>query len=362
MSAAQDGKAAAARGISIGCNGRGVQDSCLERPVSLREPSIDEQFRLVKRTGAFDFFDRLPTREQLPEFQRCIAQYRLPVHTTSWFYELGTDDALIARQLELTAAVGAATHNMMVYAHHADGHLLSNQEIADCYLRSFDEAMKLGVEPAFELHINMWSEDPRRITPVAEAVQSRGVPFNFTLDYSHVIFKIGNEEELAISGILDDVRAQRIVLDPFERGSLVDEWLELGIVRWLQVRAAVPDGPPNLWSRHDPAAPIAAMPRRPSKPVKAGDPGRGVLYPFTRPAEGEWHSPWHAYRLEPCKEVVRKVLRWHALHPHSRLKHITTEMITLPDYALNARFSLIGQNAAIARFVRETWEQGALPS
>ena len=30
-------------------------------------------------------------------------------------------------------------------------------------------------------------------------------------------------------------------------------------------------------------------------------------------------------------------------------------MINLPDYAHNARFSLIGQNAAIARFVRETW-------
>jgi hypothetical protein len=30
-------------------------------------------------------------------------------------------------------------------------------------------------------------------------------------------------------------------------------------------------------------------------------------------------------------------------------------MINLPDYAHNARFSLIGQNTAIARFVREQW-------
>ena len=33
------------------------------------------------------------------------------------------------------------------------------------------------------------------------------------------------------------------------------------------------------------------------------------MYPFTKPAPGEWHSPWHAYKLEPTKEVVRKVLR-----------------------------------------------------
>ena len=31
-------------------------------------------------------------------------------------------------------------------------------------------------------------------------------------------------------------------------------------------------------------------------------------------------------------------------------------MINLPDYAHNARFSLIGQNAAIATYLRETWD------
>jgi len=37
------------------------------------------------------------------------------------------------------------------------------------------------------------------------------------------------------------------------------------------------------------------------------------------------------------------------------LKYITTEMINLPDYGHNAKFSLIDQNAAIAAFVRDTW-------
>ncbi|WP_420226619.1 hypothetical protein [Pigmentiphaga litoralis] len=135
------------------------------------------------------------------------------------------------------------------------------------------------------------SEDPRRVTPVAEAVMRRGVPFNFTLDYSHVLYKIGNDEELDVAGMRDDVHAGRVVLDPFEPGNLVDEWLALGIVRWMQVRAAVPNGPRNAWARHDPDAQVAALPRYPSLPVKRGDPGRGILYPFMKPAPGEWHSP-----------------------------------------------------------------------
>jgi hypothetical protein len=59
--------------------------------------------------------------------------------------------------------------------------------------------------------------------------------------------------------------------------------------------------------------------------------------------------------LEPMKEVVRKVLRYHRDDPRKRLSFITTEMINLPDYADSARFSLIQQNAAIASFVRATW-------
>lgn len=343
----------------IGCNGRGIQDSSIEHPVSHWEPGATEQFRLLARTGVFDCLDRLPMEAEVDEYLRCIDEFQLPVHTTSWFYEIGRDEALIEAHLRRSALIGATTHNLMVHPRHAAGHRLSVEEIAQAYLRAYDTGMALGVEPAFEVHVNCWSEDPRRVTPVARHVQARGVPFNLVLDYSHILFKIGNDEELAVSGILDDVRAQRVVLDPFEAGNLVDEWLGLNIVRWLQVRAAVPNGPRNVWAPHDPDVPVAAVPTPLIFPMKAGDPGRGILYPFTRPAPGEWHSEWHSHRLEATREVVRKVLRHHASQAGSRLRYITTEMIAQPDYALNAKFSLIGQNAAIAAFVRSTWS--ALP-
>ncbi|WP_185266705.1 xylose isomerase [Halopseudomonas xiamenensis] len=343
--------------LLIGCNGRGVQDSGIDKPVSLEEPPIEEQFRLVGSSGEFDFFDRLPLEGQQQQFLACMDKYNLPVHTTSWLYQLGNSDHQLASNLRISSEIGASLHNMMVYAQHADGHMLSDQEVVDAYLWAYDQGMTYGVEPCFELHVNMWSEDPRRITPVAEAVRRRGVPFNLTLDYSHVIFKIGNPEELSISGIQQDVEANRLTIDPFESGNLVDEWLEQNLVRWFQVRSVAPNGPRNIWARHEPGQAAAALSLYNSMPMAEGDPGRGILYPFTRPAEGEWHSPWHAYLLEPTREVVRKMLRFHRDNADSRLQYITTEMITLPDYALNARFSLLGQNEAIARFIRDTWEE-----
>jgi len=339
----------------LGCNGRGAQASSLARPVSLEEPSIDEQFRLVKETGSFDYFDRIPLRSNFDEYRRAIEKYDLPVRTASWFYRLGQDESLLSANLRIAKEIGAAMHNIMIYTNHAEGRPVTDDEIVDCYLRTYDDGVKLGIEPAFELHVNMWSEDFRRVTPVARRVQAKGVPFNFTLDYSHVIFKIGNPAEQDISGIRADVEAGRLVLDPFELGNLCEEWLALGIVRWMQVRSVAPNGPRNLWSLHEAGKNLAGQPTGAEQPNVPGQPCRGILYPFTKPQPGEWHSPWHAYALEPTKEVVRMVLRHHKNDPAKRLNFVTTEMINLPDYAHNARFSLIEQNAAIARFVRAAW-------
>ncbi|HWT20475.1 MAG TPA: xylose isomerase [Variovorax sp.] len=341
----------------IGCNGRGAQASSMKVPVSLVEAPVEEQFRLVHDSGLFDSFDRLPMPGQLDTFIRCIERYGLPVKTASWFYALGRDEALLSTKLKLAAEVGALQHNMMVYWHDGHGRPVTDEEVAEFYLRAYDEGMARNVEPTLELHVNMWSEDPRRVVPVAEAVRRRGVPFNFTLDYSHVIFKIGNAQELAICGLADDVAAGRTVLDPFQPGNLLDQWLDMDIVRWLQVRSVAPNGPRNIWSCSDSSQAVAAVPEHSIFPYRAGEPGRGILYPFTQPAPGAWHSAWDDGALDMTREVVRKVLARHLRQgADSPLRAITTEMINLPDYAHNARFSLIDENAAIARHVRDTWQ------
>lgn len=345
----------------IGCNGRGAQASSLESRVSLTEPAIEEQFQLVREAGEFDFFDRLPLPGQVNTYLRCIEENSLPVYTASWFYALGRDEVLLPEKLRLAADVGALTHNIMLYWHDATGRKITDEEVVDFYLRAYDEGMARGVEPALELHVNMWSEDPRRVVPVADSVRRRGIPFYFTLDYSHAIFKMGNTEELAICGLTDDVASGRVVLDPFKPGNLVDQWLEKGIVRWLQIRSVAPNGPRNSWSITGRASAVAAKPEHSIFPYRDGEPGRGILYPFQKPGPGEWHSAWEDRKLDCTREVVRKVLAYHRSHDDSPLRWITTEMINLPDYAHNARFSLIDQNAAIAHFVRDTWAEMTEP-
>ncbi len=71
---------------------------------------------------------------------------------------------------------------------------------------------------------------------------------------------------------------------------------------------------------------------------------------------GEWHLPWHAWRVEPCKEIVRRVLRHHRDTPTSPLRHITTDMIDMPDYGGGVKYSLFEQNVAIAEWFRSTWQ------
>ena len=114
----------------------------------------------------------------------------------------------------------------------------------------------------------------------------------------------------------------------------------MNIVKWTQLRTVAPNQPKNLWHRND-----------------DGQFARGIQYPIVKPREGEWHSPWSAYLLEPSKEAIRKALRYHITHPQSPLKFITTEMINLPDYGLGAKYNLLDQNIAAAKFIRRAWDE-----
>ncbi|MCQ9616115.1 xylose isomerase [Paenalcaligenes niemegkensis] len=317
-----------------------MQQSSLGNPVSLDEISIHEQFRLVKESGVFDYFDRIALRSNIDEYLSAIDTYDLPVHSASWFYKLGQDDQLLMENLQICKEIGARCHNIMTFKHHQDGHELSDGEIVDHYLQVYDQGMKLGVEPSFELHVNMWTEDFLRVSSTADQVQARGVPFNFTLDYSHVVFKMNQPTELALSQVEAAVASGDVILDPFEPDSLCDEWLSKNIVKWTQLRTVAPNQPANLWHKNE-----------------DGQFARGIQYPMVKPEPGEWHSPWNAYLLEPSKEAIRKVLRYHITHPESPLAYITTEMINLPDYGLGARYDLFEQNVAAARFIRNAWKE-----
>jgi hypothetical protein len=330
--------------ISLGCNGRGAQ-TIPRRPQpgenlfgKLASVSVDEQFRLVKESGVFDHFDRMPQPGEEDEYRRASQKYALPIRTGLWSYTSGRDEALLEKNLRLCKETGAQCHDIMLLMKHVSGRDVANAEVEAFYLLAYELGLKIGIEIAFEVHIYMWTEDFRRVTPVANAIRARGIPFNFVLDHSHVLLKIESTEEQDVSGIRADVESGALKIDPYEEGNVLDEWIAQDMITWLQVRPVSPNGPKN-----------------PGELKEGGHWGRACQYPFKRPRAGEWFHPWHAYRTEPCKEVVRRVLRRHFENPKSPLRWITTDMIDMADYGGGVNYSLIEQNIAIAEWIRATY-------
>lgn len=318
--------------FSLGCNGRGLMHT--------KELPLDDQFRMLRDSGVFDHFDRIPQPGQEREYVEASNRYGIPLTTGLWTYQVGRDEDLVRNNLEWASKAGAKCHNLMISTHHARGHVVTDDEVVEFYLRAHEVAESLGITISAEVHIYMFTEDFRRITPVAEKVRARGVPFNFVLDHSHVLLKIESPEEQDASGIRADVEAGHLILDPYDEGNVIDEWIAQNMIVWLQVRPVSPNGPKNT----------AMM-------GPGGRWGRACQYPFTRPGPGEWDHFWHAYRVEPCKEVVRKVFRHHHATPDSPLRWMTTDMIDMPDYGGGVGYSLFDQNVAIAEWLRNTWEE-----
>ena len=325
--------------FSLGCNGRGVVH------IEGTPMSVDEQFALLKSAGVYDHFDRMPQPGQEREYLDAANRHGIPIRTGLWWYTAGRDEAMLEKHLRISKEGGAEFHDIMLHIKHADGHVVTDKEIVDFYLLAHELGQKIEIEVGLENHIYMWSEDPRRVAPIARQIQEKGVPFNYVLDHSHVLIKIDNPEEQDIIGIRQDVESGALLIDPFEQGNVIDEWIGMNMIHWLQVRPVSPNGPKNRWAIKD------------NNSYDGGAWGRPCQYPFVKPASGQWHSPWHAYRVEPCKEVVRKILRHHISTPTSPLKYITTDMIDMADYGENAKYSLFDQNVAIAEWIRSTWDE-----
>ena len=320
--------------FSIGCNGRGVQH------IPGKLICVDEQFRMLKEARVFDHFDRMPQPGQEREYIDAANKHGLPIRTGLWSYMAGRDESLLHRNLRLCKEAGAECHNIMLFTQHAKGHVVTDQEVVDFYLLAYGLGEKIGIVIGFEVHIYMWSEDLRRVSRVADLVRTHGVPFNFVLDHSHVLLKVDNPEEQEASCIREDVENGCFIIDPYEPGNVLDEWIAQNMTVWLQIRPVSPNGPKNRWQLNP-----------------SGTYGRACQYPFLKPKPGEWHSSWNAYRIEPCKDIVRRVLRHHRDKSNSPLRWITTDMIDMPDYGGGCQYSLLEHNIAIAEWFKRTWEE-----
>lgn len=318
----------------------GIQTNGIRHREADGMPDIDRRFAMVREAGVFDYVDKTPEDHEIEAFRAGSEKYGLPVRGSGWFYTIGRDEELLARNLEIAGRLGSTVHNVQIRANRADGGLASNEEIVDFYERALELGAKHRVMPCLEVHVLMWSEDFRRVAPVGRLAEARGLPFQVTLDHSHVIFKIDNPREQEVFAIADDVAAGRLVLDPYAEGDVCSEWIDNNWIAHCHARSAVPNNPLNLDARDE-----------------NGQPGRGIQYPFVEPAPGIYHSPWRAAALAPWKEVISRLLRHHAARDDSPLGQISTEFIPGFDYGEGCRYSLFEQAIACVEWMRGEWAQ-----
>jgi hypothetical protein len=321
----------------------GIQTNGIRHTDADGMPDIDTRFAMVRDAGIFDYVDKTPDPHEIEDFRKASEKYGLPVRGSGWFYAVGRDEDLLASNLEVAASLGSSVHNVQVLVDRADGEPASNEDVVNFYETALELGNKHGVMPCLEVHVNMWSEDFRRVTPVGKLAEARGLPFHMTLDHSHVIFKIDNPVEQEVFDIRDDVEAGKLILDPFADGDVCSEWIEQNWIGHCHARSAIPGNPRNTDARDE-----------------NGDPGRGIQYPFAQPAPGTWSrdgSPdWRAEALEPWKEVMRILFRHHTSHEDSPLGQVSTEFIPNFDYGEGCRYSLFDQAVACVEWMRGEWK------
>ena len=316
----------------------GIQTNGIKHAHADPMPDIDTRFAMVRDAGVFDYVDKTPDPHEIEDFLEASAKYGLPVRAGGWFYALGADEALLEKNLQTSKELGSIVHNTQIKLHHAKGHVVTDEEVVEAYLRAAELGERYRCVPCFEVHVNMWSEDFPRVARVGRWVEAQGVEFNMTLDHSHVIFKIDNPDEQKIFDTDKRIADGDLILDPFAKGNVISEWLEAGWVRHCHARAAIPNNPKNITGQHP-----------------DGGVGRGIQYPFKKPAEGAYHAEWNEDLLEPWKEGIRLLMRHHARDPESKLGQISTEFIPGPDYGEGCRYSLFEQAITCVEWMRETW-------
>ena len=318
--------------LKIGCTAGGTT----HRDTHI--PDISTKVKMVKEAGVFDYIDRTPPDEEFRDLLKASEKYDMPVLASGWFYTLGRDDALFEQNIHKARLLGTVVHNVQVMTHHVDGHIATNAEVSDFYVRAYEIGMRQGVVPCFEVHVNMWSEHLGRVEQVAAMVKQRGLPFYMTLDHSHVIFKLDNPTEQIVQNMKADVDAGRLILDPSKPGNVAKKWIDANFVHHAHARAAVPANPINIWARHP-----------------DGKFGRGIQYPFMKPKPGEYLAEWDEARLEPWKRVIRDLFAHHATHEQSPIRQISCEHIPAVDYGAGHKYSIFENNIACARWLREEW-------
>lgn len=298
-----------------------------------------QRFAWVREAGIFDYIEKnIDPNEDFAPYVDLVAEYGVPIGVFGGIFCAGRDEERMRWGLRTGGTLGARVFNMQLFARHANGQALSDQQVVDWFLDAMEHGTASGCLPSMEVHVDMWNECFRRVDTVGELLARRGVALRLTLDHSHLLFKIGNPQELALSGLQDAPEGARALLAPGQASTLYDHWLEEGWVVHAHTRSVAPGLQGN-----------AAMQRSP------GVPGRAIQYPFVAPAPGTFHAAWAPACLEDWMQAVRDLLAWMQRAPGRTPAQISCEFIPFPDYGGGGRYSIWENNLACAAWLRAEW-------
>lgn len=307
----------------------------------LPTPDAPTRFAWIRDASLFDYIEKnIDPGEDFAPYFDWVAEYGLPIGVFGGIFCAGRDEALMRWGLRTGGQLGARLFNMQLFARHADGRPLTDQQVADWFLDAMEHGSAAGCLPALEVHVDMWNEQFHRVEAVAELLARSHVPLRLTLDHSHLIFKIDQPEQLARSGLPAAPDGGRALLAPGQATTLYRHWLAQGWVVHAHTRSAAPGVACN-----------------PAMPGADGRPGRAIQYPLVRPEPGAFHRLWQEQELEPWKSAVRELLDWMHQQPTRAPQQISCEYIPFADYGGGGRYDIWQNNQACARWLKEEWQQ-----
>lgn len=302
-------------------------------------PHASTRMAWVKASGAFDYIEKnINPGEDFTPYFAWVERWGVPIRVFGGIFCAGQDERLMRWGLATGGQLGARVFNMQLYARKADGRAITDAQVADFFLDALEHGEPVGCLPSLEVHVDMWSEDFRRVERVAGLLARQNVKLRLTLDHSHLIYKIGHAAELARSGLADAPDGARGLLAPGQPGTLYAQWLREGWVVHAHTRSVA------VGVTHN-----AAMNRQ------RGLPGRAIQCPLVEPPPGTYHAEWQAERVEPWKQAVRDLLAWMHEHPDAAPAQISCEFIPFPDYGGGGRYSIWDNNVACAHWLRDEW-------
>ena len=306
----------------------------------LTTPHANTRMAWVRQSGAFDYIEKNidPTEDFHPYFD-WVQRSGILIGVFGGIFCAKQDEHRMRWGLRTGGQLGARIFNMQLYARLSDGAAITDQQVADFFLEAMEYGTQSGCLPSLEVHVDMWSERFHRIESVANVLARSHVDLRLTLDHSHLIFKIDNPHELALSGVDPGTDGGRQWLAPRQARTLYTEWLAHG------------------WVVHAHARSVATgLPHNPRTRRSRDLPGRAIQYPWLAPAPGQLEGDWDAEALTPWKTAVLDLLKHMQENPHKAPQQISCEFIPFADYGGGARYSIWDNNLACAAWLRDAWK------